>query len=173
VPNHDYYCPSCKVTLRDQYRSIEVGGQAQLPDCKHCGYPMIWVVPRPRMDLRTDGDGASGETFQKFTCRDGLNRVVEIDSLHKLREVERESEKMAADGLGQPIRFRGFSQNASNMQANTFGEPPSEKIPDDVKRKWGLRGNTKAAHVEADGSEPEFAYGPGVNDNNTSALPND
>lgn len=171
MPRHDYFCPSCKVYLRDQYRSITVGGQGDLPSCQHCGYPMIWVVPRLRMDLRTDGEGKSGEAFQKFTIRDGLNRVVEIDSLSKARQVERESEKMAADGIGQPIRFRAFAQDHSNMQRNTFGDGPAEKPTDAAKARFGFRGGASQLQRDADGNDPECPYGPGVDESNASALP--
>lgn len=130
---------------------------------------MIWVVPVPRMDLRSDGEGKSGNTFQKFVTRDGCNNLVEIDSLHKLREVERESEKMAADGIGQPILFRGFAQDHSNMGSNLFGEPPSEKPSEEAKRKFGRRSGFQEI-VGEQGADPDCKYGPGVNDSNTSAL---
>jgi hypothetical protein len=162
-------CESCGWTLKEQYRSVQEGGSAHPPICE-CGQPMIWIVPRPRFDVRTDGEGKSGNTFQKFSIRDGLNRVVEIDSLHKLREVERESEKMAADGIGQPIRFRGYAQDHSNMAVNTFGDRPPNELTPEGKRKFGLQGAAK--HIDASEGEPEIAYGPGVNDNNTSALEN-
>lgn len=131
---------------------------------------MEWVIPSPRMDVRSDGEGRSGATFQKFTCRDGRNQLVEIDSLHKLRQVERESEQLARNGEGQAITFRGFAQEHSNMGVNTHGEPPTDRLDAAAKHKWGLRGATKAVQTEADGSDPAFAYGLGVNDSNTSAL---
>lgn len=171
MPNHDYFCPPCKVYLRDQYRSVAVGGRGQLPACRHCGYPMIWVVPRLRMDLRTDGEGTSGQRFQKFTARDGLNNLVEIDSLHKLRQVERESEKMAADGIGQPIRFRAYAQDHSNMGQNTFGDGPAEKPTAEHKRRFGFRGGASQLQRDSDGNDPECPYGPGVDESNASALP--
>jgi hypothetical protein len=168
MPNHDYRCPTCHFVLRDQYRSIEQGGRATAPICPQCGFQqrMIWVVPRLRTDLRSDGDSA---TFKKFLARDGRNQLVEIDSLHKLRQVERESEQLARNGEGQHITFRGFAQDHSNLLLNTHGEPPAfEKPSEEAKRKWGLRGNTKAIETASDGSE--IPYGPGVTDDNTSAL---
>lgn len=170
MPRHDYRCPECGWRLYDQERSFAEGGQATAPQCFECDTLMVWTPTRFRTDLRTDGEGASGHTFQKFVCRDGLNNLIEIDSLHTLRKVERESEKMAADGIGQPIRFRGFAQDHSNMNDNTFGAPPSEQPSAEGKRKFGLRnGATQLAGGEG-GSDPECAYGPGVNDSNTSAL---
>lgn len=172
MPRHDFKCSACGTILRDQYRTLEQGGAAHPPRCPHCFEMMTWVIPVPRMDLRSDGEGKSGETFQKFTCRDGQNNLVEIDSLHKLREVERESAKMAADGIGQPIVFRGFAQDHSNMSVNTFGEHPLD-APDMTltaagKRKFGLQNGAKM--IDASEGEPEHAYGPGVSDANTSPL---
>ena len=131
---------------------------------------MAWIIPVPRMDLRSDGEGQSGATFQKFTCRDGRNQLVEIDSLHKLRQVEQESEQLARNGEGQQITIRGFAQEHSNMGVNTFGEPPSVKPTEEAKRRFGLGAGAKAVEGPLDGSLPDVGYGPGVNDSNTSAL---
>lgn len=172
MPRHDYVCRRCQQVLREQYRSVAEGGQARCPRCLVCHELMEWIVPRPAFDLRSDGEGRSGETFQKFTFLDHLNRRVEVSSLRQLRQIERESEKMAADGIGQPIRFRGYAQDHSNMSENTFGERPAD-APDMVltpegKRKFGLRGG--AQMIDAREGEPDYSYGPGVNDSNTSAL---
>ncbi len=164
MPNHDFYCPSCKFFLRDQYRSIVEGGRSRLPSCPHCTYPMQWVIPRLRMDLRTDGEGASGQTFQKFHVRDGRNHLVEIDSTSKLRQVERESEQLARNGEGQIVRFRAWEQNHSNMSVNVFGDGPTEKPTDEGKRKFGRQAGFSTP------DDPDCSYGPGVNDSNTSAL---
>jgi hypothetical protein len=168
VPNHDYFCPSCKLYLRNQYRSVQEGGKARLPTCTTCGLPMLWVVPLLRMSLATDGESRSKEKFQKFMARDGRNNLVEIDSIQKLRQVERESEQLARDGEGQHITFRAFSQDGSNRDVNTHGEPEKPQLSAEAKRKWGLRGATSVVE-----SEPDAAYGPGINDSNTSALPVD
>ena len=173
MPRHDYVCSDCRTVLRDQYRSIEQGGAAHPPRCPSCFAMMTWIIPVPRMDLRSDGEGSSGARFQKFTVRDGLNRLVEVDSLHKVREIERESAKMAADGIGQPILFRGFAQDHSNMGVNLFGDGPSEKPEPKYKQKFGLQGGASAvAPTVEDGvvSDPDYSYGPGVDDSNTSPL---
>lgn len=169
MPNHDFKS-ACGYILRDQYRSVLVGGSGDRPTCPHCGDLMVWMIPVPRMDLRSDGEGKSGNTFQKFTMRDGQNNLVEIDSLHTLRRIEAESEKMAADGVGQQVRVRGFAQDASNMGVNTFGDGPPERPTLEGKRKFGLRGGASQVEAPADGSDPDYAYGPGVSDANTSAL---
>lgn len=168
MPRHDFRCPACGSILRDQYRSIEQGGAAHPPRCPSCMEMMTWIVPRPRMSLGTDGEGENAHTFHKFTTRDGRNQLVEIDSLAKLRQVERESEQLAKDGEGQHITFRAFSQDRSNRDVNTHGEPPSGELTAEAKRKWGLRGATSLS-----AEEPSGEYGPGIDDSNTSALPVD
>lgn len=172
MPNHDYRCPECATILRDQYRTIEQGGSAHPPRCPHCFAMMVWIIPRPRMDLRSDGEGRSGQTFQKFFARDGRNHLVEIDSVHKLRQVENESEQLARNGEGQVVRFRAYEQDRSNMSVNVFGERPKDD-PDMVlteagKRKFGLQGGAQL--IDGNQAEPEYSYGPGVNDSNTTAL---
>ena len=167
---HDYQCEGCRGWLRDQERSAQEGGIKTAPLCPRCRIRMTWTPTRFRTDLRTDGEGSSGATFQKFSVLDGSNRRVEIDSLHTLRKVERESEKMAADGIGQPIRFRAFAQDRSNMSVNTFGEAPSEKPSAAGKRKFGLQGGATPVDAPVDGGDPDYTYGPGVDDSNTSAL---
>lgn len=172
MPNHDYRCAACRGILRDQYRSIAQGGKDTAPPCPRCGGLMTWVIPRLNTDLKTDGDGGKG--FQKFHARDGHNQLVEIDSLHKLRQVERESEQLARNGEGQVIRFRAYEQNHSNMSVNVFGERPAD-APDMTltaagKQKFGLQGATTLIDASGLEAEPEYTYGPGVNDSNASAL---
>lgn len=168
--HHDYTCPECSHRLHDQFRTAAQGGRTTCPACPQCKTQMDWVVPRLRTDLRTDGEGKSGERFQKFTARDGRNQLVEIDSLHTLRRIERESETLARNGEGQQIRFRAFEQGHSNMAVNTFGDGPQEKPDDYAKEKFGLRGAAKSVEAPGDGSDPSYEYGPGVSDANTSAL---
>lgn len=162
MPRHDYICPHCHTLLLDQYRSILEGAQRRRPDCPSCGYGVLmdWI-PAASFDLRSDGS----EGFAKFTIYDGQNRRVEIDSLHKLRQVERESEQQYRNGEGQPLRFRMWNQDRSNRDVNSFGPDPSEKPSTEGKRKWGLRGATKASTTE-----PAGEFGPAVNESNCSAL---
>lgn len=125
---------------------------------------MTWM-PQARFDMRSDSGSSD---IPKFTVRDGQNQLVEIDSLHKLRKLERESEQQARNGEGQPLRFRAYSQNRSNMQDNTFGPDPASRPSTAGKKKFGLQGATK--QIDASQGEPTHTYGPGVNDSNTSAL---
>lgn len=46
-----------------------------------------------------------------------------IDSITKLREVERSSMEAYKEGRGQPLVFRAFTQDRSNQDSNVFGRP--------------------------------------------------
>jgi hypothetical protein len=160
---HDYFCGFCRIALIDQYRTVAEGGKSTSPECPECGRYMEWI-PQAQFDCRSDSDQSQ---IPKFTCRDGRNELVEIDSLRKLRQVEKESEDLARNGEGQQVVFRNYSQTRGNRLDNTFGDVAQEKPSAEAKRKWGLRGATKVLGGEA---EPKHSYGPGVNDSNTSAL---
>lgn len=168
MPNHDYHCGQCGWILRDQYRSIDEGGSANPPPCPICTRLMVWMIPVPRMDLRSDGEGKSGSAFQKFTVMDGQNHPVEIDSLHKLRQVERESEQLARDGMGQQMVFRAYANHTGNKLDPTLGDIPTPKLDPAAKRRFGLQSGAKP--LAGGESGPDIAFGPGVNESNTSAL---
>lgn len=44
-----------------------------------------------------------------------------IDSTHKMRLIEKDSEQRYRDGEGEPLRFRMLSQNRSNKDVGAFG----------------------------------------------------
>lgn len=148
---HDYHCLDCEIILRDQYRSIQEGAQARPPACPLCTIPMAWIPQVGRFD-----------TFTPFEACDGQNKPVVIDSLRKLRQVERESEKMARDGNGQHITWRLYSQDSSNRLVNTHGPDPAEAPTEEAKRRF-----SPLRHGE---NAPDRALGPAVTDANTSAL---
>lgn len=123
MPLHDYR--HCGVLLEDQYRSVREGARSRLPACPLCGEPMAWI-PQAGFDLKGDGDGDKG--FQKFgvwrqvMTKDGPVQIREtVDSLHKMRAIEKDSEQRFRNGEGEPLRFRGLSQNRSNMDTGLFG----------------------------------------------------
>jgi hypothetical protein len=83
---------------------------------------MAWIPAIGRMDA------ASGSTFKAFSVTrlvptaEGPQQVVEtIDSLHKLRQVEADSEQRYRNGEGEPLRFRLWNNESSNRDQNTFG----------------------------------------------------
>jgi hypothetical protein len=136
---------------------IDVGARAGAPE--HCGKKVAWIPQVGRMDA------ACGPGFQAFETYDTHNNAIVIDSLKKLRDVERESEVAARNGEGQPLVWRRYSNDDSNRDVHTLapgwtgGERPD---PAYVKKH--------AAAIRRTASEPDVAYGPGVNDESPCAL---
>lgn len=155
MPRHDYTCPACGRLFEDVVVPIAVGAIKGAPECPDCGRICEWIPAIGAMDAR--------EPFQTFTCYDGRNQPVTIDSLHTLRRVERESEQLARNGEGQPIRFRRWSQDDSNKDVNTFGAVTAERPTAAAARKFGQT-------LQKSAVAPDTAYGPGINDSNASAL---
>jgi hypothetical protein len=102
----------------------------------------------------------------EFDCYDGRNNPVHIDSLADIRKLEKESEQQARNGEGQQMVWRKYSNDRGNTFSHTLKKDPSEQPTETAKRKFGR--STLKTHGE---HAPESSYGPGVSDQNTSALP--
>lgn len=154
VAFHDFWCQVCGQVLVDINVPIAIGATAGAP--LHCGKPTAWIPQVGRMDAY--------EPFQRFDAVDGRNQPVVVDSLKKLRDIERSSEQDYRNGEGQPLVWRRYSNDNSNRDVHTLhprwdgGERPDPK----AVKKFGLQ------RFGAD--EPDHTYGPGVDDSNTSAL---
>ena len=176
MPIHDYRCPFCDLVCRDVYRPLvtldeprvehgyKVTQDFDRPICTRCtghGLHVIMHIIPPRVTVD------ALEPCQEFdtTVEDGRggHRIEHIDSLTKLRQVERESEQRHRNGEGRPLVWRDYSQDASNKDVHTLGTIP-EGPSAEARRRFG-RSTMKVSK-----DEPEGAYGPGVNDSNTSAL---
>lgn len=161
MPVHDYFCEQCGQVILDVLVPIAIGQRAGAP--RHCGQPASPIPGIGRMDY----GAVKGVGFKGFTTTDGRGNPVHIDSLRKLRQVERESEQMARDGVGQPMVWRRYAQNLGNEDQPTLsknyygGDAPSAE----GKAKYGR--STLKTSTEA----PDSSYGPGVTDSNASALP--
>ena len=104
MPVHDYHCEPCDIFILDQYHpSISA-----VLCCPDCGHPCEKLWHRPPREL-----------FRAFTVDYGKGPV-EITSLAQLRAIEASSEKAYRDGRGQPLVFRAFSQDHSNLDRNTL-----------------------------------------------------
>lgn len=154
MPVHDYVCPACGHVLEDVNIPIAIGAQAGAPECPEDGRRMEWIPQIGRMDAY--------EPFVEFDVKDGRGQTIHVDSLRKLRQVERDSEAMARNGEGQPMVWRQYSQDRTNRDVNTFGENPFEAPDPKAKRKIAASVTTHEA--------PDHSYGPGIGDHNTSAL---
>lgn len=159
---HDYQCTVCGTLLRDQFRTIAEGGEHTAPPCNACLCVGSWILMDwiPQVGAM---DAATGGGFEPFVTYDGRNQEVVVDSLQKLRRIERESEILARNKEGQQITFRKWSQNDSNKDVNTHGTVCGEQPSPAAKRKFG---STLKKSAEA----PDESYGPGVSDANASAL---
>ena len=161
MPLHDYRCPVDGTILKDQWRTVAEGSESRLPLCKACLCAGSTQYMRPIPNV---GHMDAKEPFQRFETFDGQNKRVVIDSLKKLRQVEKESEQQFKDGTGQPIVFRAYSNDKSNKDQSALhpnfagGEQPTEE----AKRRFGSEIRTT--------TEDAGEYGPGVNESNTSAL---
>lgn len=159
MARHDFWCQICGTVRPDVDVPVQVGAVAGAPSC--CDSPMTWIAAAPAVhygSVKTAG-------FKAFDTFDGRGNPVHIDSLRKLRQVEKQSEIDYRNGEGQPMVFRAWSQNAGNKLDSPLhksmdgGEQPTAE----GKRKFG---STLRKSAEA----PDTSYGPGVSDANTSAL---
>jgi hypothetical protein len=157
---HDMYCSRCGQVLTDIHVPVAIGATAGAPD--HCGVKMTPIPGIGSMDIgavKTAG-------FRGFDTTDGRGNPVRVDSLHKLRQVERESEQAYRNGEGQPMVWRRWAQDGSNADQPTLsrsyygGDAPTPA----AAHRFG---STLKKATEA----PGHVYGPGVSDANTSALP--
>lgn len=131
MANQHYKCPRCGGILLLHYTLADTTGPDWPPKCWDCDCDLEMFPQQMLTDLRTDGEGQ--KEFQKFSVyrempvKGGGRAQVceEIDSLHKLRQVERDSEQRYRNGEGEPLRFRMATQNGSNRDVPSFGREGS------------------------------------------------
>lgn len=159
MPLHDFYCGVCGQVIVDHYVPVQIGATDGAPE--HCGKKTVPIPGAPAVhygSVKTAG-------FKAFDTTDGRGLPVHIDSVQKLRQVERESEQAFRNGEGQPMIFRRWAQDKSNADQPTLsrdyngGEQPSA----DGKRKFG-------STLRKSATEPDATFGPGVSEANASAL---
>lgn len=156
MARHDFECPVCGRRMLDVDIPIALGARLGAPLCSGCGYLTEWIPAIGRMDA------SSGPAFTAFDAYDGRNQPVHVDSVHKLRQVERESEQLARNGEGQQINWRMWSNDQSNRLDNTLGKYVAGERPDPAfAKKFGKQIGEAVA---------DQSFGPGVNESNTSAL---
>lgn len=135
MPLHHYVCDDCHHRT-EEYRSVQEGGSARPPACPYCSaltdYPGDRDVPMRRVIAPCAVDAKA--PFQVFDVerlqpmKDPVSgRWVQgqvretIDSVTTARRIEADSERRYANGEGEPLRFRVYNQDASNMDQNSFG----------------------------------------------------
>jgi hypothetical protein len=158
MPLHDFFCAPCRVVIVDHFVPVHLRASEAPPSCPKCGAAASWYPAVGAIDAK--------EPFQQFHVqvlqRDGTHKDVTVGSLTQMRKLERESEQAHRNGEGQPMRFRMWSQDRSNGDVNTFGPDPGQR-PDPTWLKTRGRGSRV--------TDGDRAYGPGVNDSNTSPIP--
>ena len=80
--------------------------------------------------------------FKSFTFDADNGEVVEVNSLHKVREIERLSESRHRQGLGRPFNFRAFTQDKSNLDASIYG-----RVPKDIEGFKPQRARTRSGRI--------------------------
>ncbi len=127
---HDYVCDRCGHALTDVYRPVSVRASDDRPKCPHCCRLMDWIPQVGRMDAY--------EPNAEFdhVLKDGT--TVHIDSLAKLRAVERDSEQRARNGEGEQLRWRDYSQDKSNTDAHSFAKSLTDPHGDIAARNAGI-----------------------------------
>lgn len=139
MPLHDFRCPECW----DVYTDVNVpaalgarGANLRCPNPVHLkttgkyhtpvAPPVLeWIPQIGRMDFGPSG----GTGFKGFTIEEeirGETQRIEIDSVHKLRQVERESEQRARNGEGRPLVWRDYQQTRSNGDVHTLSADPGD-----------------------------------------------
>ena len=160
MPLHDFWCVVCGQLTPDVYVPVAIRARDGAP--QHCGHPMAWIPAAPAVHYGSVKTAA----FKAFDTTDGRGQPVHVDSVQKLRRIERESEVHARNGEGQPMVFRRWAQDPSNRDQPTLskdyrgGEQPSKA----AARRFG---STLQKSAEA----PDHAFGPAVSESNASALP--
>lgn len=129
MPMIDYECRDCGALQTVQYRVAEVGGPSWPPTCAECAGELEYArCPAPAVDAR--------EPMQQFTVHRQVpvkteggwtlqQRREEIGSLRQIRKLEADSEQRYTNGEGEPLRFRAYANNGSNLDVNSFGEAGS------------------------------------------------
>ena len=132
MPRAHFECPFCHQLYDLRYSVADVDGPDWPPVCLDCDVFME-LAPQPgdyKFDLRSDAAGSSSR--QKFVVhrqvpdREGnlVQVAEEISSTQQIRKIEAESERRFANGEGEPLRFRAFSQDrgTGGMQESSFGK---------------------------------------------------
>jgi hypothetical protein len=152
MPLHDYIHPQCCEVEVDYYVPAAIGARAGAPICRTCGKPLDWVPQIGSMDFGPAG----GAGFKAFTVDQDVRGVptrIEIDSLSKLRKVEREFEVHARNGESAPLVWRDYAQTRSNRDVHTLsaniGDPHGTKPVVDQAVKSGKVKGSKGAAVTA------------------------
>lgn len=109
MPLREFSCTPCNAIGELLHPSFDPA-KVPAPDCPLCGQLMELEISLPNVDTSSSFKGC-----QTYNGPDG--RVWNIDSLHKMRQVEK-----AYQATGHDVRFDAYSANPSNPDpVNGFG----------------------------------------------------
>lgn len=155
-----FQCQQCGTAKR---RPHQIGDP---PEC--CSAPMKWRRTATMVDPPAPRFGkAPGIDFHHTSPIDvPIGNGIKFESLHELRQFERESEILAAEGIGQPFVIRGYSQDKSNMSVNTLGSMEEAPPPSFTDAKGRPKFRIERGEIDE-------SFGPGATEDDASALPLD
>ncbi len=155
---HDFKCELCGVVYRDVEVVSELSAMAAPFHCSGCGALLLWIPKVGRMDAY--------EPFREFDVQvqrqGGGTETRHIDSLSKLRQVERESEQRSRNGEGQPLVWRDYAQDQSNHDVHTLGADPGKQAFDELQARRKASRQAPVKEVFAEGDAPSM--GPGAHE---------
>ena len=149
---HDYKCTGCGYIQRDVNVPCRIGASGMKMFHSGCprvnpvayaafglpGPPMEWIPQIGAMDFGPAG----GAGFKSFTIEEevrGRSQRIDIDSVSKLRKVEREFEVHARNGEARPLVWRDYAQTKSNQDVHTLSSAPGDphNVTPEVQRVVG------------------------------------
>jgi hypothetical protein len=105
----NYACPQCDLVLREYPVDFGQNLAKAAPPCPVCKDVLTeWIPQIGRMSA------GNGPTFTAFETTGPDGKLHRINSITDLRHMEREAEKMAADGVGQTMVWRDYANDRSN-----------------------------------------------------------
>lgn len=161
-----YACEQCSTR-----KTVHDG--TPVPEC--CGVPMKWRQTReyrPELHGQLTGERSAAIGFRhtspwEIPVQGADGDQLRMESLRDVRRLENESSKMAADGIGQEMRFRAFNNDVKGggMLTNSFGDPPQRK-----PELFDAQGRQKISFETVEGEPVEAEMGPGADESLASAL---
>ena len=158
----NYCCPDCGCILREHPVDFGTTFPDGAPLCPQCDHPngggrwvkMEWLPQIGRMSA------GNGPTFTAFETTGPDGKLTRINSITELRTMERESEKMAKDGVpgAQQMVWRDYANGISNKdehaihkiwEANDYPGMPTKEARASFRALTQQEGEARAKEVRA------------------------
>lgn len=168
----NYCCPRCDYIEREHPVDFGRTFPEAAPFCPICKnvddtaaglVKMDWLPQIGRMSA------GNGPTFTSFETTGPDGKLTRINSITELRAMERESEKMAADGVGQQMVWRDFANDNSNKydhaitkswEAADYPGMPGKAQREALKTLTQEQGEAKLAELQKNAAEVAAAHAP-------------